>query len=205
MRSLRPSDKILARRMQAGDEDSFEEFFGEHFPRIYRFALVRLGYDRRDAEEVTQAALCKAISKIGTYQGEASLFTWLCTFCRHEIYALRRRRNKPPIEVELAEDLPASIAALESLSALFDEGPERSLRRKEIARLVQVTLDHLPSHYGNALEWKYIEGVGVKEIAGRLGMTAKAAESLLSRARAAFRDGFSSLISVPPPAARKPC
>ena len=34
------------------------------------------------------------------------------------------------------------------------------------------------------LTWKYIEGLSVVEIAERLGSTAKAAESLLTRARA---------------------
>ena len=50
------------------------------------------------------------------------------------------------------------------------------------------------AHYGDALEWKYLEGLAVREIADRLGLTAKAAESLLARAREAFRDGFSALV-----------
>jgi RNA polymerase sigma-70 factor, ECF subfamily len=56
---------------------------------------------------------------------------------------------------------------------------------------VQVTLDHLPARYADVLEWKYIQGLSVDEIAHRLGVGYKAAESLLTRARQAFRDGFS--------------
>jgi DNA-directed RNA polymerase specialized sigma24 family protein len=41
------------------------------------------------------------------------------------------------------------------------------------------------------LEWKYIHELSVQEIAERLGVGYKAAESLLTRARAAFREGFS--------------
>jgi DNA-directed RNA polymerase specialized sigma24 family protein len=58
---------------------------------------------------------------------------------------------------------------------------------------VQLTLDYLPARYGDALEWKYIEELSVGEIADRLGVGYKAAESLLTRARAAFRDAFSSV------------
>jgi DNA-directed RNA polymerase specialized sigma24 family protein len=54
-------------------------------------------------------------------------------------------------------------------------------------------LDHLPRHYDQVLEWKYIAGLSVNEIAQRMSMTTKAAESLLSRAREAFRDGFAEL------------
>jgi RNA polymerase sigma-70 factor (ECF subfamily) len=55
---------------------------------------------------------------------------------------------------------------------------------------VQATLDHLPGRYGQVLEWKYIQGLSVDEIATRLGVGYKAAESLLTRARGAFRDAF---------------
>jgi DNA-directed RNA polymerase specialized sigma24 family protein len=67
--------------------------------------------------------------------------------------------------------------------------------RKELSQLVQVALDALPFHYSSALEWKYIEGLSVKEIASRLELGLKAAESLLTRARQAFRDSFLTLTS----------
>ena len=58
---------------------------------------------------------------------------------------------------------------------------------------MQVTLDHLPGRYGDALEWRYIQELTVEDIAARLGLGYKATESLLSRARAAFRDGFAAI------------
>ena len=42
------------------------------------------------------------------------------------------------------------------------------------------------------LQWKYLDGLPVKEIARRLELAPKAAESLLTRARLAFRKSFSS-------------
>jgi DNA-directed RNA polymerase specialized sigma24 family protein len=56
-----------------------------------------------------------------------------------------------------------------------------------------VTLDALPGSYGDALEWKYVQGFSVMEIAARLNLGAKAAESLLTRARQAFREGYAAL------------
>lgn len=189
-------DMRLARRMLAGDEDAFEEFFEAHFPGLYRFALARVGGDEDAAEEVAQVTLCKAIAKMSTYRGEAILFTWLCTFCRHEISAFYRRRGQLAHQVDLVEDAPEVRAALESISAAFGEDPDRTLGRKEIGRLVQVALDRLPSRYGNALEWKYLDETPVKEIAERLGLSPKAAESLLTRARVAFREAFSALVTT---------
>lgn len=190
---MRFGEKALVKRMLAGEEPAFEEFFSSYFPALFRFALARLGRSEDLAEEIVQATLAKAIPKLSTYRGEAALFTWLCTFCRHEISACFERANRAPQMFHLAEDAPEIRSALESLSALDAAGPEEEARRGEIKRLVQVTLDSLPPRYGSALEWKYIEGLSVKEIAARLEVGPKAAESLLTRARQAFRDGFATL------------
>ena len=185
-------DLHLARRLIAGEEAAFSEFFEGYFSPLYRFALARMDHDADAAEEVVQATFCKAIPKLGTYRGEASLLTWLCTFCRHEISDYFRRSGSPHREVELVEDQPEIAAALQSLAAA-SAGPEGSLLAREIARLVHVALDQLPLRYAHALEWKYAEGMSVQEIAARLGLSPKAAESLLTRAREAFREGFAAL------------
>ncbi len=183
-------DLELVGRLRAGSEVAFQEFFETFFPRLYRFAIVRAAGNGDAAEEAVQAALCRAVSKLHTYRGEAALFTWLCTFCRHELSHLSRRSGRFGQPVELLEELPEVRAALESLASERSWRAEEDERRSELARWVQVTLDHLPPRYGRALEWKYLEGLSVREIAARLDLGSKAAESLLTRARQAFRDGF---------------
>lgn len=171
------SDRELVKRMLAGEEHAFAVFFDGYFSRLYRFALPRLGQDADAAEDVVQAALCKAISALKSWRGEAALFTWLCTFCRHEIsghYRLSDRRPQSLGPIENAPEIPAA-----------DE-----THQNEVKRLVHSTLDGLPDGYGDVLEWKYILGLSVEEIATRLGVSLKAAESLLTRARQAFRDAF---------------
>ncbi len=190
-------DRILVGRMLAGEERAFEEFFQSHFSRLFRFALSRVGGDAGAAEEAAQAALCQAVARLHTYRGESALFTWLCTICRHEMGRQLRGRGGALAGAGLPEDSEEARAALDSLAASLEEGPEASLDRMEVARLVQVTLDNLPWSYASALEWKYIQGLPVKEIAARLQLGLKAAESLLGRARAAFRDGFSTLTGAP--------
>jgi RNA polymerase sigma-70 factor (ECF subfamily) len=183
-------DRFLVRRMLRGDESAFAEFFEANFGALFRFALPRLGGDAHVAEEVVQATLCRAVRKLSTFRGEAALLTWLCTFCRHEISAHLEKEGKRPPMVEWIDDLPEVAAALDSLAAAAR--PEAALQRSETARLVQVILDRLPQRYGDALEWKYIDGLSVGEIAERLGIGPKAAESTLTRAREAFRDAFTA-------------
>jgi len=187
------SDKAVVGRMLGNDEAAFDHFFDTYSPKLYRFAVRRLDNDADAAEEVVQATLCKAITKLATYRGEAALFTWLCTFCRHEISAHYSRLRRTARETPLIEETPDIRAALESLGAATADSPDDRLRRRELARLVQMTLDYLPDRYGDALEWKYIQELSVQEIALRLTVSPKAAESLLSRAREAFRDAFAAV------------
>lgn len=186
-------DRALVTLMLEGDERAFEIFVDEYYPRLYRFAFQRMGNDAEATLDVVQGTFEKVMPKLAAFRGEAALFTWMCSFCRFEIAAYWRKRAKIQPEVELCEDSPAVQAALESLAVAAD-GPSEIYERKELAVLVRTALDHLPLRYGNALEWKYLKGKTVRQIAGRLGMSPKAAESLLTRARSAFRDGFSELV-----------
>ena len=184
-------DRFLVARLLRGDEDAFTDFFDASFAPLFRFVLPRLDGDEDAAEEIVQTTLMRAVRKLSTYRGEAALLTWLTTICRRELATYYEQRKKVPPMLGLAEDLPEIRAALESLG-----GDENLLQRRETARLVQAVLDQLPFRYGDALEWKYIDGLSVVEIAARLGVTPKAAESTLTRARGAFRDAFTTAYGV---------
>lgn len=192
MRETYREDRKLVTRLIRGDERAFDYFVEQYYPRLYRFAYSRVGRDADLAQDIVQDTFSKVIRKIGSYRGEAALFTWLCTFCRYEIAAHWRQEGRRPPEVELVEDSPHARGVLESLGALPNETTAR-FEREELGRMVWAVLDHLPVHYGNALQWKYIQGLSVREIASRLGASPKAAESLLTRARQAFRDGFAAV------------
>ncbi len=189
---LEHDDAALAERMLDGDQQAFDEFFEGRYPGLYRFALARLDGDDQLARDVAQTAVVKAMTHLASYRGEASLVAWLYTICRHEISAVYRRRKRAPAPVELVEDDPEIGAVLDSLPAGL-ESPDEALRQKEVVRLVHSVLDRLPSRYGDILEWKYLHGLSVKEIASRLEVGPKAAESLLTRARQTFRDALEAL------------
>ena len=185
-------DRELVARLLEGDETTFDLFVDEYYPRLYRFAFPRVHRDPELAQEIVQSTFEKVIPKLASYRGEAALFSWMCTFCRYEIAGMRRRSSHREPEVELIEDSPNVRAALESLDRATD-GPADLAFRRELSRLVQVALDHLPLRYGRVLQWKYLEDQSVRDIAARLGVSSKAAESTLTRARRAFRDSFPEL------------
>ncbi len=91
-------DRSLVDRLIGGDEEAFSHFFDAFFPKLYRFALARLDNDPAHAEDVVQATLTRAVTKLATYRGEAALYTWLCTFCRLELCSRNARQRRTGTE-----------------------------------------------------------------------------------------------------------
>jgi len=190
-------DRALAKLVARGDQAAFETFFREYFPRLYRFTLARVNADADLAEEVVQRTMCRVVQKMESYRGEALLFTWLCQICRNELTSTFRERGMKGATAVPLEDHPAIRAALESITVDSDM-PETRQKQEELARFVRLTLEYLPAKYATALELKYIRGCSVDEIGEQLAISSKAAESVLSRARAAFKEAFRSLWDFEP-------
>ncbi len=173
-------ERELVIRLRAGDEGAFETFADHYIAGLYRFALRRLDRDRELTREIVQSTVCKVIEKLDTYRSDAPLFTWMCAICRNEIAAHFRRAGRRPKEVELLEDVAQEPA-----------------RGSDATELVHAALDRLPPTYARAMELKYLDGLEVADVAQRLAVTYKAAESLLSRARRAFREAYEDLDAPP--------
>jgi len=186
-------DRRLVKRLLAGEEQAFRQFFDENFSRLYRFALARTSHDEDASREIVQAALSRALRKVHSYRGESALFTWLCAICRNELVDWMRRNARYRDHIVLTEDYPEIQAAVDSFLAPDSDDPGKHYQKHEASRLIQVALDKLPPRYGNALEWKYIEGYSVKEIAIKLDVSPEAAQSLLARAKKAFQEMYSTL------------
>jgi RNA polymerase sigma-70 factor (ECF subfamily) len=186
-------DRALARRILGGDEHAFRELFDRFFPRLYRFARARLPRDPDAARDVVQQTFCQAIERLDSYRGEAALYTWFCQILRNALADYYRRSERSTGRVVLLEDLPNARAILESLAAPAADEPETGALREQLHRIVEATLDALPGRYGEALEWKYIDGLSVREIAARLALGEKATESLLTRARESFRAAIAGM------------
>lgn len=186
-------DRAIARRILGGDERAFRELFDAYFPKLYRFALARLDGNRVEAREIVQLTFCRAFERLASYRGESSLYAWFCGICRHAIIDHMRRHQAERDRVPLLEDDAGIQGLLEALSAPEANQPEHVAQRQQRMRLIQAALDCLPGRYGDVLEWKYLDGLSVIEIAERLEVGPKAAESQLTRARDAFREAVAAI------------
>lgn len=188
-----PTDRELVAALLAGSEPAFRAFFDAYFPRVFRFALPRLDGNADDCKEVVQTTLIKAIRGLSGYRGEAALFTWLCQICRRQIVDHLRTHHRRRDNIVAIDDSPELRAALEAIEAPEGQGPAQLYDAQATRKIVQSVLDRLPSRYGDILEWKYIQGDSVEEIGARLGVSHAAAQSMLARARTAFREAVETV------------
>jgi RNA polymerase sigma-70 factor, ECF subfamily len=181
------ADRALVARMRAGDQRAFEEFVNASAPRLTAFAARRSSLDAASLEDVVQNTLIKAVRNLASYRSEAALFTWLTEICRHELVDVQRKAARRPTQVSL-DETAATRLAVAALRAPEHQEPAATLEATARAAAVMQVLASLPERYFRALEAKYGDGLSVDEIAREFGLSVIATQSLLARAREAFRE-----------------
>jgi len=196
------ADRRLVARMRAGEQSAFDEFFAVCASRLTAFAARRSGLDFSSLEDIVQNTLVKAMRNLESYRGDAALLTWVTEICRHELADVHRKAARRPVHESLDSMESVSAAVLQLRIPEPSEPPgelEMNLRRAAILRV----LDGLPKQYALALEAKYGDGLSVDDIAKLLAVTPIAAQSLLARAREAFRDAWRTQTDGASPAHRR--
>jgi RNA polymerase sigma-70 factor (ECF subfamily) len=188
-------DEAWRRLALRGDEAALRRLTTEVMPALYRFCLYRVGRNQHLCEEVVQETLLRGLRDLSRYEpgrAEGNIFPWLTGLARNEIQrVLGREKAALPLQglwERLDRELTEAFAKIDA-APLADE----VLQRQETRELVNTAMAQLPTHYRQALEAKYLTGQSVRAIAERSRMTEKAAESLLTRARDAFRAAFTGL------------
>ena len=182
-------DRQLAQRLVGGDQVAFRAFFERYAQLLAAFVLRRSNLDRAAAEDIVQNVMIRALRALPDYRAEASLLTWICQICRSELADGRRRAARRPATLSMDSD--ASIAAaVGQLRGVAELEPERQAALGEHTGAVLRVLEILPGRYTSVLEWKYGDDMSVEDIGRQLGISVTAAQSLMARAREAFRDAW---------------
>jgi RNA polymerase sigma-70 factor (ECF subfamily) len=193
---LRPIfDARWHRKALAGDAEAVEALAAAALEPLYRFCLYRVGRNQHLCEDVVQETLVRAIRQIDRYDPARSggdVFGWLTGLARNEIRrALAQEKSAASMEAlwsRMDKELLCLYGRLET-----EPFQDELLRRAETREMVNAAMSQLPPQYGRALEAKYVLGRSVREIATAWRVSEKAVESLLSRARKAFRTAFLAL------------
>lgn len=163
----------------AGDERAWRTLYDESFTGLYAYVLWRCGGMRDRADEAVQDTWLTAVRRVGRFDPDAGGFAgWLRGIAANVLRNHFRRERLRRDSGRLRDPARQAEAAAEDSGRLHD--PER----------LAVALSALPDRYEAVLRAKYLDGRSVADIAAESGDTPKAVESLLTRARQAFRDAY---------------
>jgi RNA polymerase sigma-70 factor (ECF subfamily) len=160
-------------------EADFRAFYDQALPRIYGYLHDRCGGDAAVAEELTQQTFVAAIRERSRFDGRSEPITWLIAIARHKLADHFRR-------LEREERRHFRLVARE-----IELGPDdRSWTDADQRSTVVRTLATLPALQRAVLVLHYADGLSIREMARELGKSESATESLMSRAREAFRRSY---------------
>ena len=181
-RAQREAD--LRHRILGGDTSAWDEWYAESFDALWVHVARRIGPDRSRVEDIVQESWLIAVRRLESFDPARGSFRgWLHGIAEHVARnATRRRRRRDRLRRPLDE---TEVAA-----PVRDDPDAREL--------LETSLAGLPDHYRAVLRAKYVEELSVEEIAARRDATPKAVESLLGRARGAFREIYAIFASQPP-------
>jgi RNA polymerase sigma-70 factor, ECF subfamily len=188
----RRQDAELRDRILEGDREALEHFYEAYFSRLYRYIYYRVGHDHQHAEEVVNDTFIEALDKIERFDPErGSMEAWLITLSRNRIRSLNslmgRQTDRETSWSMLDGELDTIFADVTRTSE-----QEEALESEELSSLVGLVMEGLPEEYGKLLEMKYMLDMSTREIARIMEKTEKAVESKLTRARAAFKQVFTT-------------
>lgn len=184
--------EILAqiKKAQSGDQESYNALKEQYKPLIEACVQKRVldSMNTQDVEDLSQEALvnfCRAVSFYDCeYSGvEFGLYAKICidnglvSFVR----AYMRTNRRQPVSLdEGADDLVLASESVDILASLVE--------RETQAELVRMVRNHL-SDYENRIWWLYVSGIGVAEIARRIGApSAKSVSNAIYRIRKKLRE-----------------
>ena len=140
---------------------------------VYGFLSLRVGGNRALAEDLTAETYAAAVRQFNAGRSDEVTISWLRTVARRRLVDQWRKEATAAANiVRLVPDPPPGPADWVDRDAV-------------ITALSKVSEDQR-----RALVLQHVEGYSVADVAVLLGRSHKATESLLSRARAAFRDAF---------------
>lgn len=154
-----------------GDRQAFAELAAYYLPKLEQYG-TRLSGRPALGEDLAQETLLQLWLEAGRFDpARGRLSTWLFRIARNRFLDQQRQGWR--------------WLGLESLEGRGGV-PDRELEQLSDAREVQQALQRLPERQRSALLLSYYEGLSQKEIAQVLGLSLRAVESLIVRARRAL-------------------
>lgn len=186
------TDFEVIERVVKGDIPLFEILIRRHNPVLYKIARS-YGFHHHDAEDLMQDAHIAAYENLTRFEGKASYKTWLSKIMVNKcLYKLKYGYHKHEKPAEIVGE-PLQTIGMKTES----EQPEEKTINRELAVVLEQSLQRLPTLYRTVFVLREIEGFSVAETAELLHITGTNVKVRLSRAKALLQQEVEKIYSHP--------
>jgi RNA polymerase sigma-70 factor (ECF subfamily) len=169
-----PQDRDILELLHKGAYDqAFAQLLDRYEHKLFRLCCALLR-DATLAQDAAQESLVRVWKALPSYDGRASLSTWIYAITRNRcLTALARRREESSL---LEPEAEADMVSVE------DAEPNNQ------SMLLRALVEQLPERYRRVLTLYYYEDCSVNEVAAALAMPEGTVKTTLHRARAALME-----------------
>ena len=165
--------KREVRKAARGDEESAGILFDHYYPRIYRYALARLGR-KQDAEDVAAETFARVLRRLDNFRWKGAGFeAWIFRIAYNLIVDQYRGSGR--------EEL------VEPKEQPDEDGPESAVVRSEVAGELNEMMSTLSPDQKEVLLLRFAAGLDTDEICHIMGRNANAIRQLQFRALETLR------------------
>jgi len=174
-------NKSLIHELKLGGTAAFKDLVELHQDLVLNICY-RFLHNRQDAEDMAQEVFIQAHRSISRFRGDAKLSTWLYRIAVSKSLDFIRMKNRKKRFSSIKNALGISRQA-DDIPSPEGTNPDTVAERKERLQILQNALNTLPENQRIAITLSKYEGFSQQEIAGVLGTTVSAVESLVHRAK----------------------
>jgi len=177
-----PTDRELIAAVATQDDMALRALYERHVARVYNTALSYL-QNEADAEEVTQDVFANVWRAAAKFKAESQVTTWLYRITVNTaLTALKKRKRR---------------GFLGALSEANNDPPDFhypgvKLEERETNRALFAAIYRLPERQKTAFVLSFVEELPRQQVADVMGLTRKAVEGLLMRAKKGLRVGLAT-------------
>jgi RNA polymerase sigma-70 factor, ECF subfamily len=184
-------ESALVARAKNGDSEAFSELVSHYDRRVFRMAK-QITQNDDDAEDVLQESFLKAYTHLDNFKGDSKFYTWLVRIAVNEaLMKLRKRRSDRTVPLD--EPIDTGEDEMVREIAVWDENPEDSYSRDELAAILDQAVQSLRPAYRTVFILRDIEELSIEETAQALDLSISAVKSRLLRARLQLREKLTRL------------
>ncbi len=163
---------------------TFEALYKKLALPLMKFTVKRMGGDQEAAEEVFARTVSAAWEGWNAFEHKSSYFTWICRIALNKMadYYREQVHNNSVLIAPLLEDLVD--VGLDELS------PSERMALDELRSSIRACIKLLPDDIKQLLFLRYWKELTIREIATKFGVSERAIEGRLYRARCTLKELF---------------